>query len=175
MKTTLLITALVAGFGGTAALAQDRGMFGGDDGPMTFATLDANADGMLTPEDMVALQAARFAAADTDGDGALSEAEVIAQATADAATMIAERATRMITRIDSNEDGLLQAEEVTEAMSGRGMERMLARFDADEDGALSEAEFDTARAEMADRMGGRGEGRGHGHGNRGDRGGPDRG
>ncbi|SMY08756.1 EF-hand domain-containing protein [Flavimaricola marinus] len=169
MKTTLLMSAIVAGLFVTAVDAQERGV-GGPNGPdLEFSTLDSNADGMLTPEDLVALQAERFAAADTDGDGALSEAELIARATADATERMLERATerasRMIDRLDANDDGLLQADEMN-AGPEQGMERMFARFDTDEDGAISEEEFAAALEKMADRRGDRdgrrdGEGRRH--------------
>lgn len=180
MKTTLLMSAILAGLIVTAADAQDRNA-GFPRGGMDFATLDADADGMLTPEDMATLQADRFAAADTDADGALSEAEMIARATAEAtgrmAARMAERTAAMIERMDANGDGLLQADEMVEGPE-HGMERMFARFDTDEDGAISEAEFDAAQAKMAERGEGRGDregrrdhdgGRHHGGGDHGPR------
>lgn len=175
MKTTLLMSAILAGLIVTAADAQDRTAGGPGGAGMDFATLDANADGALTPEDMATLQAERFAAADTDGDGALSEAEMVARATVEAderqAARMAERAAQTIERMDTNGDGLLQADEMAEGPE-RGIERMFARFDTDEDGSISEAEFDAAQAKMAERGEGRGDrdgGRRHGGGDNGPR------
>lgn len=80
MKTTLLIVALATGavLTTTSAQAQDRG-------PAVFEELDLNSDGQVTLEELEGQKAARFAAADTDGDGALSEAEMLARANEGAA------------------------------------------------------------------------------------------
>lgn len=157
MKTALLMGAIIAGLAVNSAQAQERHA-DGPRGEMEFSALDANSDGMLTPEDLAALQAERFATADTDGDGGLSEAELIARATQEASERAAARAerfaTRMLERLDENEDGILQADELGDGTS-RGMDRMFARFDTDEDGAISQEEFEAAKAAMEERRGDR--------------------
>ena len=90
MKTKLLIAALITGVAATSVTAAGfgRGEGAGSFGPrggiaaMDFATVDANADGSITLEELQALPAAKFAEADTDGDGVLSAEELNAQVTA---------------------------------------------------------------------------------------------
>jgi Ca2+-binding EF-hand superfamily protein len=129
-----------------------------------FGALDTNGDGGLTLEEMQAAAAARFAAADTDGDGGLSAAEMLAQREADNTERAERRAARMIERLDENEDGLVQIEELAEAR--RPLDRMFERVDTDEDGVISQAEFDDAREHMGERRHGHGGDRRHGHGDR---------
>jgi len=171
MKTTLLIAALATGgvLVAADASAQGREM-------PTFQELDLDNNGTVTLEELAAQRITRFNNADTDGDGALSSEEMTAQANADAADRVARIVERMLTRLDANEDGLIQLDEMPEANESR-LERMLDRADADEDGSLSQEEFDAAQDRLADRMqdrGGKGRGDGHGHGGKG-HGGGDRG
>jgi Ca2+-binding EF-hand superfamily protein len=75
----------------------------------------------------------------------------------------------MIERMDENEDGLIQADEMKPRGGDRGernMERMFERMDTDEDGTLSAEEFAAAQEKMQER-GERRQGQGHsqGHGN----------
>lgn len=160
MKTTLLILAISAGaaLSMTPAQAQDRG-------GMIFEELDLNNDGQVTLEELEGQQAARFAAADTDGDGALSEAELLARAEERAGDRATRMVTRMLERLDANEDGLIQADEMPERENDR-MTRRFERADANEDGAISAEEFEQARSER----GGKGGRHGGGKGERGDRG-----
>jgi len=113
-----------------------------------FATLDINEDGGITQEELQARGQARFDDVDADGDGALSVEELVAQAQ----TRAQERAEQMIARLDANEDGVLQADEMQER-GGDRMARMFERLDADEDGAISEAEFEEAKKRMRGRRG----------------------
>lgn len=172
-KTPLLIAAIAAGFALTVS-AEARG-FGGERGAMGpgmqmpgYDELDLNGDGALTPEEMQqAMQAqaqARFDAADTDGDGALSAQEMLAQAEASRANAIQSRIERMIARLDANEDGLIQADEMPNPGESRPGDRMFSRLDADEDGALSAEEFAAMEDMRGERRGPRG-GHGHGRGN----------
>ena len=155
MKTPILIIAMAIG----ASLSMSEASAQGRE-PVDFATLDADGNGQITLEDFEATRAARFAEIDSDGDGTLSEAELIAHAETRAADRAAQMATRMIARMDSNEDGVLQPDEM-EMARGDGMTRRFERLDADEDGAISEEEFEAAR----DARGGRHHG-GKGHGPR---------
>lgn len=149
MKTSILMAAIVAGFGLAAAGAQAQ------ERP-DFATLDINGDGQITMEELAAQGEARFTAADTDGDGALSEAELLARTSERAENRAAQMVERMLERLDANEDGLIQQSELPEHDEDRA-ERRFERVDADEDGAISEEEF-----EAAAERGGKGRRGGHG-------------
>ena len=59
------------------------------------------------------------------------------------------RAERMISRMDENGDGELQADEMTRR--GLDAERMLSHADTDDDGEISEEEFDAAVEKRGDR------------------------
>lgn len=160
MRTIILVAAMTAGVSIQAVSAEEAG------GPreMDFSTLDADGDGLLTLEEMQAAAEARFAAADTDGDGGLSVEEMLAQRNAEMAARAERRTTRMLERLDANEDGLLQPEELAEMR--RPLDRMFDRVDTDEDGAISAEEFEAAQERMADRRHGHGGDRRHGHGDR---------
>ncbi len=108
----------------------------------SFETLDADGDGQLTRAEMQAHMKARFDAADSDGDGILTRDEIEARGRQKAA----ERAGRMIGKLDADGDGAVSFEEM-QAAKPRGA-RMFERADADGDGAISRAEFDDARAAM---------------------------
>ncbi len=147
---------------GGAALAQQHeggmmghGMGGHGMGPrIDFDTVDADKDGKVTPAEVTAARAARFAAADANADGKLDRAELAAQAQ----KMMAERmAARALDMLDADRDGALSAEEMAD---GPGMgSRMFTRIDADKDGALTRAEVDAARENMRGEHGKRHEGR----------------
>ena len=81
--------------------------------------------------------AERFGEADADGDGKLSRDEMVARMTARAAGRIEARADRMIAHHDGDGDGMLTLEEMRSGMGGR----MFERLDADGDGAISRGEF----------------------------------
>lgn len=148
MKTQILMAALVAGVVMTAGAASAQG-FGGEHGERPdFATLDANGDGGITLDELQAQGAARFAEHDTDGDGALSAEELIAAANGRAA----DRAAQMIARLDANDDGVLQQEEMRPRGGDMGA-RMFGRVDADNDGILTEAEFEAAMDRHGDHRG----------------------
>jgi Ca2+-binding EF-hand superfamily protein len=193
---TMLLTgaALTLAVSG-AAMARDGGHHGQygqmRGGPVAFAELDANGDGQITEADITARAEARLSEADADGDGAVTLTELIDAGIArfeeryDARVAAAapgevpgrpsdaqvraraeEMASRMLSRADADNSGTLEADEMT---GGRGMARLFDRTDADGDGAITEEEFDTARAEMMERMrerGGERAGR-DGHGPRG--------
>lgn len=126
LKTTALISAIALGLGLTAAQAGPRGDMGAQ--RPDFATLDADGNGAITPNEMAAHQQARFASMDTNGDGAISAEEL-------SSAMMQRRAARMIARMDANGDGMLQADEMG------GKRDPFATMDTDGDGTISAEEF----------------------------------
>jgi Ca2+-binding EF-hand superfamily protein len=139
--------------------AAQQGPFGGA-GPV-FEEMDLDGDGKLTLEEVQGAPEAQFAAADANDDGTLDRDELIAAA----AERVSRRVDLMIERADTDGDGSISAEEIAEMREDRrqrGLERMFSRFDADGDDAVTEAEFEEAIAEFRGRHGGRFGGRGHG-------------
>ena len=139
---------------------RDRGV----PGLAPLETYDADDDGIVTREEVETGRAARFAAADADGDGALSPEELIAMEEAILEEARLARAAAVVTRMDDNGDGLLQAGEL-EARTPR-IAPLFDELDTDGDGGISQAEMEARRPQRGEG----GFGRGHGHGN-GDRGG----
>lgn len=150
MKSTVLMTAIVAGLTLTAMDASAAGR-GGDRAMPDFATLDTDGSGTLSVAELEAAAAGRFAAMDINGDGGISAEELAANREGRAA----KRAERMLSRLDANEDGLLQADEMKPR--GASVERMMSRVDTNEDGEISPEEFE----KMSDKRGKRG-GKGRG-------------
>lgn len=159
MKKEYVLSGLIVvalGLGAVGASASPYGGKGGHRmhmGPMqmSFEELDADKDGKLTPEEMAAHHAARFAEADTDGDGKLSADEMQAAIVKRMTERAAAGAKRMIERRDVDGDGMLSAEEM--APKGKRAARMFDRMDDNEDGAISAEEFAEARKHMQKRMG----------------------
>jgi len=151
-KTLLLMTAMAIGFGVQGAQAEDRR------GHLpSFEELDANADGVVTLEELEAQAVARFQGVDTDGDGGISAAELLAQREIDEVQRAQDRADQLVERLDDDGDGLIQAEEMADGR--RSLDRMFERVDADEDGAISAEEFADARDRMGERRNGPRDGR----------------
>ncbi len=158
MKRTfkfVIATVLAAGVTASAVsspvLAHGKGKGGERRLPMSFEQLDADGNGTVSAEEFKATRLAKFKAADTDGNGALSAEEMLAAREKTASkTPKADRATRMIERLDTNEDGELSMDELT---ARRSPEKMFERIDANSDGAISEEEFAEAQAKLAKRMG----------------------
>lgn len=140
---TLTALALVAG----AVAFTSVGMAEARGGPKfgnrpDFATLDTNADGLLTHEEMAAAATARFQEQDTDGDGMISREELAAAIVKRAQDNADAVAARIIERRDTNGDGMIAADE---GNRGPNWERMVERLDSDGDGAISQAEFEDAQ------------------------------
>jgi Ca2+-binding EF-hand superfamily protein len=154
MKTLLLPTfGLVLAAG--AALAQDgpQADLGATFGPgPDFATLDANADGLLSEDELTAAGQARFASADTDGNGGLSAAELLAAIEAARAAALQARVEARVTDVDDDGDGLLQLEEIAERLPSADM--VIERLDADADGQISAEEFAARMDDRRDRRDG---------------------
>ncbi len=105
----------------------------------SFEELDANADGLISPEEMQAKRADRFAQADTDGDGALTPAEMEARATAGAKNLRNRMLDHIFAKRDTDGDGRLTLAEMGEGRT----DRLFAATDTDKDGLISQPEFDT--------------------------------
>lgn len=137
-------------------------------GGAAFGMLDADNSGTVTLEEFQAPVQERFSAADADGDGTLSEDELAnfkpqfgkrggghghghghdegqGQRFGGSDEKRAERAARMVAMLDSNDDGLLSAEEITEGPSAT---RIFAKLDADGSGDLSLEEFEAAKKHL---------------------------
>jgi len=159
VKIAVVASLILAGTG----VAFAKGHSGEGRAALNFETLDADASGEITIEDLTALRDARFAEMDADGNGNVSEDEFTAVAVAHAA----EQAAARFARLDADGDGTL-SRDVLEQRRGRGIsERMISRFDTDNSGGVSAEEFEVAKERLANRGGKR---RGHGGERGGERG-----
>lgn len=130
-------------------------------GPMfDFTAADADKDGKVTKEELMAYRKARLAGTDADGDGLISTEELAAHMKAEMNARIDERAKARVAAQDADGDGKLSAEEMIAPPMPM---RLFDRLDADGDGAVSQDEIAKAREMMRQRIGDRGEGRGDGH------------
>ena len=75
------------------------------------ASLDANSDGALTKDEMLAHNRIRFDRLDSNSDGAISAGEFSARLVA------------MFTRMDANNDGVLAGDELPRRMGRHGYHR----------------------------------------------------
>ncbi|MET4101112.1 hypothetical protein ABIE58_000528 [Roseovarius sp. MBR-78] len=161
MKHTGLMAglALAIALGGLSeARAQMQGE--GQTGGMGAGGMGSGMHGMAGGD-----MATRFAEADADGDGKVSRDEMVARMTAQATERVEARADRMIAHHDADGDKMLTLEEMQSGMGGR----MFGRLDADGDGMISREEF--AKIREMHQMQGRGQGGHHGAGQGGKHGG----
>ncbi len=140
------------------ALAQPMG----DGMRMVFEALDLDGNGAVTMQEMEDARGGRFAEADANGDGALDRDELLAMGHA----RMERRVDRMIERGDADGDGMLGEAELAALREGRGasggedrIARMFDRMDSDGDGSLSETEVEAAAEAFRERRG-----QGHGRG-----------
>ena len=153
IRLALAATMGVAVLGAATGLAEARGFMRGGAMLADFATLDADGNGFVTLDELVAESQARFALADLDGNGLLSKDELSARAK----TMFAERAPRrgpppearlsmmtdrLIARTDTDGDGALSAAEIQPSQDR--LAGLLRRLDLDNDDAISAEEFAAA-------------------------------
>lgn len=128
------LSGLIA-IGGVAASAKTDGKEH-NKGHM-FETIDANGDGAVTPEEMGAHRAARFASADANGDGFLTAGEMLKMRGG-------KRAEKMLKKFDKDGNGQLDASELEAAAEHRGGKKaakMIERMDTDGDGKLALSEM----------------------------------
>lgn len=134
--STLLIAALLTSGVATSVAAKEGGWHQDRRAEM-FEQLDTDKSGSITAEEFTA-GTDRFARLDTDGNGLLRAEELAALGQ----NRAERRATRMIERLDANDDGMLSEEEL---QSRRTPANMFDRLDANDDGVVSEEEFAKAR------------------------------
>ena len=134
-----LATAITLGGLSTVEAGSHKGgeRHGGMQMQHSFGDLDADGDGMITPEEMTSHMQTRFEGADRDGDGALSRDELVARMMERRAERMAKYADHMIERHDENGDGKLSMDEMRANRQGK----MFERLDTDGDGAISAEEF----------------------------------
>lgn len=143
---------------------MDMGMDGMRGPKFDFAGADANGDGKVTKEELMAYRQTMISGVDADGDGMISVEELAAHMKARMDAQIDAHAKARVAAQDLNGDGKLSAGEL---LAPPMPTRMFDRLDANGDGAISQDEIAQARAQMMDRMGGgRDDGRGmrDGHG-----------
>ncbi len=157
MKKKPIIFSLIAGVSlvaaGTAIAQKGHGK------------ADANDDGVVTKEEMLASVQARFARMDANGDGVVNRADRDA------------KAEQRFAKQDANGDGEVSLEEMQAARAERAAKRF-ARLDTDNSGGISQEEMAQAKAKRGgpDGRGPRADGRrggrdgGEGRGRRGGRG-----
>ena len=147
MKNTVLLTTLALSIvAGSAVMAENGQQRGGQH--FKFEEVDANSDGKLTQDEMIAHMQARFSASDANNDGQVSEDELRAHMESEMRKKIDRRVSRMMLHHDDNEDGMLNMDE----MKPKRMGKMMKRMDADGDGAISKAEFEAMKGKHGKRQ-----------------------
>ncbi|MEL6235743.1 MAG: EF-hand domain-containing protein [Pseudomonadota bacterium] len=125
-------------------IATERSDMPGLFGPDVFAQIDRDGDGVVTTEEADAFRAEQFAQADANTDGQVTRDELAAFHRARIEARLLERArrmaemasARMMTRLDTDGDGQISAEEMTSPEA----DRMFALVDRDGDGAITRRE-----------------------------------
>ncbi|WP_159075163.1 EF-hand domain-containing protein [Celeribacter baekdonensis] len=113
-----------------------------------FATVDTDGDGKLSMAEMDAFKAARFAEVDADGNGTVDAAELMAHHEAQRMARMQARVETMIKNRDTNGDGVLSAEE----MSNAPRVSLFDRLDQDDDGMISQEELALMQQRMQGHM-----------------------
>lgn len=114
-----------------------------------FAGADANDDGKVTKDELGAYRKTMMSGVDADGDGLISTEELATHMKARMDARIDERARARVESQDLDGDGKLSA---TELLTPPMQERMFARLDTDGDGAISQDELSEAQSRMQERM-----------------------
>lgn len=131
---------------GSLAYAQKGPHPRGDRGAAMLEQLDTNGDGAISQAEVDAKRAAEFSAADSNGDGAVSLDELTAHREAKRAEMKAKREAAMFAKMDVNGNGVIDPDE----FGGRA-DKMFDRFDTDEDGLITAEEREAAKEKRGKR------------------------
>ena len=138
MLRTFIIATMAITLTAPVALA-DRGHRGG----LAFDEIDADNSGAITPAEVAAFQTARFTAADGNADGQIDAGEALDLVPTRGEHRKGDRFfSRMLNRLDTNDDELISAAEY--AATDRS-DRMFERLDSNEDGEITRAELESAR------------------------------
>jgi Ca2+-binding EF-hand superfamily protein len=148
--TTLTLAAALAASIATMVPAQDRPQrpFGG---PMmglpAFSAIDTNNDGVASPAEIKAYEAAQIKGLDANGDGFLTADEIAAQMTRVATERMTASVTAKFAQIDPKGDGKITiAEAEAQPMP---MSRLLDRMLKMGDGKITKETFDAMQARIA--------------------------
>lgn len=144
--TALSLSLAGAAFAQGGGPRDGAGLFGTD-----FESLDREARGHVTLDDLAALRAERAEAIDRDGDGVISRAELEAHFADRMGARIEVRAARaasaLLSRMEgAGEDGIAVADFAAAARPMAQLGEAFARADLDGDGRLTRAEWEAASA-----------------------------
>lgn len=166
-------TALIAAIVATSASLAFAPVASAKQGParsgMSFETLDADKDGFVTEQELVAHKTVRFNEIDANKDGGISQEEMgehmkarfeeraerkkdseRAEKAADP-ERAQKRLGRMFRAMDENTDGKI----VISELSGPDAGAVIERLDTDKDGKISKAEMDAAKKMRKGKKGGK--------------------
>jgi Ca2+-binding EF-hand superfamily protein len=113
-----------------------------------FTAIDADGDGVLTREELMARATARIGAVDTDGDGLVTRAELVAVLPEPAPlgdVFGGDPAEDMADHILARFGATTAGEVSVEVMATEKVNTLLTRLDENRDDALSQAEADAAK------------------------------
>jgi len=152
MKKTITLAMTIAALAvASPVLAKSKG------GPkFDFSTIDADGNGEITQAEVTAFEASQFASTDANNDGQLSSEEILAKLSAMRDGELSERAekrvSRMISHLDENDDGTISLEE---QQASERLTKMFERIDRDDSGTISQEEADMAKEKRGGKRGGK--------------------
>ncbi len=146
-KFTLLVATLSVGAIGlmaampTLALGVNQGNRSG--GPrLNFKKIDANSDGQITAKEVAQYRIDQFALRDTNADGYLTPDELVASIVERAKNRATKRVERLLKKRDSDGDGRIS---LAELPGEKGSQKLFERFDTNGDGVISTDELRAAK------------------------------
>ncbi|MGC6499699.1 MAG: EF-hand domain-containing protein [Henriciella sp.] len=110
-----------------------------------WTTMDSDADGHISRDEMRANSLQRFESADMDGDGAVTLEEFQMAREAARQARLAARQERLFDQLDTDQDGQISAAEF-EAQNVQRRMRMFDRLDSNDDDMISATERAAVRA-----------------------------